>query len=184
MPRIHPIDPMTALGEAATQLATARKMFGGTPNLVTTAAVSPVVLQGMLGMFASLGKASLGAKVGEKIAIAVAQANGCGYCLSAHTAIGKLHGVDAVALADARRAHSDDPKTGALLHLAVQINATRGHISDATLAEARQAGLSDVEIVEVVGHVALNVFTNYLNNVSHTEIDFPVVELETTGVGA
>lgn len=180
MPRIQPVDPTTATGEAATQLATARKMFGGTPNLVTTAAVSPVVLQGMLGMFASLGKSSLGAKVGEKIAIAVAQSNGCGYCLSAHTAIGKMHGVDPAALADARRASSDDPKTAALLQLAVEINSTRGQIGDDTLAVARRAGLSDAEIVEVVGHVALNVFTNYLNNVSRTDIDFPVIELDTT----
>ena len=180
MPRIQPIDPVAATGEAATQLAVARKMFGGTPNLVTTAALSPAVLQGMLGMFASLGKASLGARAGEKIAIAVAQANGCGYCLSAHTAIGTLHGVEAAALTDARRASSDDPKTAALLRLAVEINSTRGHISDATLAAARQAGLTDAEVVEVVGHVALNVFTNYLNNVSRTDIDFPVVELDAT----
>jgi len=185
MPRIQPIDPATATGEAAAQLAVSRKMFGGTPNLVTTAAVSPVVLQGMLGMFASLGKASLGAKAGEKIAIAVAQSNGCGYCLSAHTAIGTMHGVDATALSDARRAASDDPKTAALLQLAVAINSARGHISDATLVAARQAGLTDAEIVEVVGHVALNVFTNYLNNVSRTDIDFPVIELDATvAVGA
>lgn len=177
MPRIAPIDPSSATGDTAAQLAVARRMFGGTPNLVTTAAHSPAAVGAMLSLFAHLGKASLGAKAGEQIAIAVAQANGCGYCLSAHTAIGALHGLTPGALASARQARASDPKTAALLTLAVAINEARGHIDDATLDQARAAGLSDTEIVEVVAHVALNVFTNYLNSVAETTIDFPEVSL-------
>ncbi len=179
MPRIQPINPALATGDAATHLATAKKMFGGTPNLVTTAANAPAALGALLDMFANLGKGTLGAKAGEQIAIAIAQANGCGYCLSAHSAIGKMHGLDPAELAAAKRAASMTPKTAALLKLAVAINGQRGKVSDAVLAEARSAGVSDAEIVEVVGHVALNVFTNYLNNVSETEIDFPLVALDT-----
>ncbi len=177
MPRIQPLDPATATGDTAAHLATARKMFGGTPNLVTTAANAPAALNAMLGLFASLGKSSLGAKHGEQIAIAIAQSNGCGYCLSAHTAIGGMHGLDAATLAGARQARSADPKTAALLTLAVAINEARGHVADGVLTAARAAGVTDAEVVEVVAHVALNVFTNYLNNVSQTEIDFPVVSL-------
>lgn len=179
MPRIQPIDPATASGETATHLATARKMFGGTPNLITTAANAPATLGAMLGMFASVGKSSLGVKVGEQIAIAVAQSNGCGYCLSAHTVIGKMHGLDAAELAAAKGAGSANTRTAAILKLAVDINQSRGHVTDTTLADARKAGITDAEIVEVVGHVALNVFTNYLNKVSETAIDFPVVALDT-----
>jgi uncharacterized peroxidase-related enzyme len=178
MPRIQPINPATATGDAATHLATAKKMFGGTPNLVTTAANAPSTLGAMLAMFANVGKGTLGARVGEQIAIAVAQANGCGYCLSAHSAIGRMHGLDPAELAAAKRAASMTPKTAALLRLAAAINGERGKVSDVVLAEARSAGISDAEIVEVVGHVALNVFTNYLNNVSETTIDFPVVTLD------
>jgi uncharacterized peroxidase-related enzyme len=178
MPRIQPIDASVAVGDAATHLATAKKMFGGTPNLFTTAANAPSTLGAMLGMFANVGKGTLGAKVGEQIAIAIAQANGCGYCLSAHHAIGKMHGLDPAELAAAKRAASMTPKTAVLLKLAVAINRDRGQVSDAVLSEARAAGISDAEIVEVVGHVALNVFTNYLNNVSETAIDFPVVGLD------
>ncbi len=178
MPRIQPINPAAASGDAATHLATAKKMFGGTPNLFTTAANAPSTLGAILGMFANVGKGTLGARVGEQIAIAVAQANGCGYCLSAHSAIGKMHGLDPAELAAAKRAASMTPKTAALLKLAVAINNSRGQVSDAVLAESRAAGISDVEIVEVVGHVALNVFTNYLNNVARTEIDFPVVAVD------
>lgn len=178
MPRIQPINPETASGDTATLLATARKMFGGTPNLVTTAANAPSTLGGMLGMFASVGTGTLGAKVGEQIAIAIAQSNGCGYCLSAHTAIGQMRGVNPAELTAARRAGSSHHKTAAVLKLAVAINGARGQVEDAVLAEARAAGISDAEMVEVVGHVALNVFTNYLNNLCETDIDFPEVELD------
>ena len=55
------------------------------------------------------------------------------------------------------------------------INQSRGRVSDDTLADARAAGVADAEIIEVVAHVALNVFTNYVNNVAETTVDFPAV---------
>ena len=178
MPRIHPIDVASATGETAALLGTARKMFGSTPNLVTTAANAPAALNAMLGLFASLGKSSLGPKVGEQISIAVSQTNGCGYCLSAHTAIGAMHGLDVATLASAREALASDAKTSAILTLAVAIVQARGKIDDATLAAARAKGVTDAEVVEVVAHIAQDVFTNYLNNVCGTAIDFPEVALE------
>ena len=149
MPRIPAIDPATATGAAADQLALTRKMFGATPNMFTTAAQSPAALTAMNAFFAALGKGQLGGKVGEQVAIAVAQTNGCEYCLAAHTAIGGMRGVSAADLGDAE------------------------------LAAARVAGLVDGEIVEVVAHVALNIFTNYFNNLAGTDVDFPRVALET-----
>lgn len=177
MSRITPIDPATATGDAATHLAATKKMLGATPNLFTTAARSPAALAAMNSLFATLGKAALGGKTGELIAIAIAQANGCAYCLSAHSAIGASFGLSPEALASARVARSTDPRTEAILALSAAINQTRGKVDDATLASARLAGLTDAEIVEIVAHVALNVFTNYLNNVAETAIDFPVVTL-------
>jgi uncharacterized peroxidase-related enzyme len=178
MTRIVPIDPATVTGETAAHVATVRKMLGGTPNLFMTAAHSPAALGAMVSLFASTGRASLGAKVGEQIAVAVARSNRCGYCLSAHTAIGMRYGLDASTLAAAGRAQSSDPRTAALLTLAVAINQSRGHVGDASLDAARDAGITDAEIVEVVAYVALNVFTNYLNSVAQTAIDFPEVSLD------
>ena len=180
MPRINPVNPAAATGETAILLAATRAAFGGTPNMFTTAANSPAALDAMLGLFKSLGKSSLGPKVGEQVAIAIAQANGCGYCLAAHTAIGALHGLDAATMTSARRASAPSAKTTATLALALAILESRGGISDATLAAARNAGITDAEIVEVVGHVALNVYTNYLNNLAHPVIDFPEVPLAHT----
>lgn len=178
MPRINPIDAATAAGDAVAPLAIMARTFGGrAPNLFTTAAQSPAAVAAMVAFFGHMGNASLGPKAGEQIALAVAQSNGCSYCLSAHTAIGELHGLTPDEMSAAREAVSSDPKTRALLELAVAINLARGHIDDTTFAIAKGADLTDGEIVEVVAFVALNVFTNYLNSVAQTAIDFPEVAL-------
>ncbi len=177
MPRIAPVDTATASAAATEQLAATARLFGSTPNMFATAAQSPAVLAAMNGFFAALGTASLGGKVGEQIAIAVAQVNACEYCLSAHTAIGGMHGVSVANLAAARSGRSDDPKAQAAITFALEIVRSKGHVPDAALAAARVAGLSESELVEVVGHVALNIFTNYLNSVAGTEVDFPVVSV-------
>ena len=179
MPRIPAIDPTAATGAAADQLALTRKMFGATPNMFTTAAQSPAALTAMNAFFAALGKGQLGGKVGEQVAIAVAQTNGCEYCLAAHTAIGGMHGVSAADLGDAKRGAASDARAQAALTLALAIVRTKGRVTDAELAAARVAGLVEGEIVEVVAHVALNVFTNYFNNLAGTDVDFPRVALET-----
>ena len=184
MPRINPIDPTSAGGEAAAPLATMARAFGGrAPNLFTTAAHSPAVVGAMVSFFGHMAKASMGARAGEQIALAVAQANGCSYCLSAHSAIGAMHGLTPDEMTAAQDGGAADPKTRALLALAIAINAERGHIDDATFAAARDAGLTDAEIVEVVAHVALNVFTNYLNTVAQTAIDFPEVPVSSVASG-
>jgi AhpD family alkylhydroperoxidase len=126
-------------------------------------------------MEGALGKGVLRARVREQIAIAVAQENGCDYCLSAHTAIGKMIGVSESQLAGARAGKSGDAKVDAMLTLAVQILRERGRISATELADAEAAGLTNAEVVEIVGAVALNIFTNYLNIAADTEIDFPVL---------
>jgi uncharacterized peroxidase-related enzyme len=178
MPRILPVSDTTTTDAAAQQLAITKQMFGSVPNMFATAAQSAPTLTALNGFFAALGKAPLGGKVGEQVAIAVAQANGCEYCLAAHTAIGGMHRVSPANLASARRGHSDDPTAQAAISLALDIVRTKGRVSDATLASARAAGLTDSAIVEVVGHVALNLFTNYLNNLAGTVIDFPAVPIE------
>ena len=178
MPRIQPIDPTTATGAVAAQLAGTRNMLGSTPNMFTTAANSPAALTAMNGFFGALAKGTLGGKIGERVAIAIAQQNHCEYCLSAHTALGTMHGVDAADLTNARSGHSVDAKADAAITLALAIVNERGQVGDEVLSAARAAGLSEGEIVEVVAHVALNVFTNYLNNVAETVVDFPIVAID------
>jgi len=137
---------------------------------------SPALLNGYLALSAALAHGHLRPAVREQIALAIAQRNGCDYCMSAHTfAAQHVMHMEAASVDAARHAHSDDPKTEAALRLAADINDARGGITDAQLDTAKAAGLDDADIAEVVGNVALNVLTNYFNKTADVDIDFPPV---------
>ena len=108
--------------------------------------------------------------------LAVAEINGCGYCLSAHTYLGKnLAKLDDAEMAANRRGLSNDPKADAAVRFAAKVTRERGKVSDEDVRAVRLAGYDDAQIIEIVQHVALNTWTNYINEVAKTEIDFPVV---------
>lgn len=175
MSRIPALDPAQSSGEARATLAEVDKAFGVTPNLFRVAAHSAAALNAMVQMNGALSKGLLSAKTRESIALAVAEANQCDYCLSAHCAIGSAAGLGSDEIACARDGKARDPKTSAILHFAKLVVANRAQISDADLRALKEAGVSDGEIAEVMGNIAFNVYTNYLNVVAGTDIDFPVV---------
>jgi uncharacterized peroxidase-related enzyme len=173
MERINPVDPQTAQGKAKDLLDAVKAKLGMVPNMTRSMAVSPPVLDAYLGFSGALSHGVLPARVREQLALDVGEANRCDYCVSAHSAIGKRVGLTDQDLLDSRRATSADPKTDALLRFARTVVAKRGVVEDADIAAVRGAGYGDAEIAEVVAHVALNIFTNYFNNVAGTAIDFP-----------
>lgn len=174
MSRITPIDPTTATGRAKELLDAVKAKMGSVPNLTRVMAASPLVLEGYLGLSTALGQpGALSAKVKEQLALDIAEANGCDYCVSAHSFLGKRAGLSESEVTDSRRGLSADSKTDALLRFARTVLDARGRVTDADLGAVRVAGYGDAEIAETVAHVALNVFTNFLNNVARTEIDFP-----------
>jgi len=175
MSRIAAIDPAAAEGKTKDLLAGVQKALGVTPNLYRVAGQSSATLDGLLALTGALNHAKLGPKTREAVALAVAQTNACDYCLSAHTFLGKGAGLSPDQIAQARDGGSSDAKTDAVLHFARSLVKNQGHISDAELAGLRQAGLAEGEIVETVALTVLNIFTNYLNHVAETDIDFPVV---------
>ena len=177
MPRIPAVDPASATGKAKDLLAAVQKALGATPNLMRTMANAPAVLDGYLAFSSALRGGGLGPEAREAVALALAGANGCGYCASAHTFLAGKAGVARDELARNLAGGSADPRTAAILALARRVVATRGQVADADIAAARTAGLDDAAIVETVALVALNVLTNYLNNLAQTAIDFPAVEL-------
>jgi uncharacterized peroxidase-related enzyme len=160
----------------ATTLAGVKTKLGRLPNLITTFAQAPAALDGYLQLAGSVAGGRLSARQREQIAIAVAEANACAYCLNAHAAIGKSVGLGPADIEAARRGQASDPMEQATTELALAIVGTRGEVSDAELEAARQAGVDDGLIVEIVANVALNVMTNYLNRVADTEVDFPIYE--------
>ena len=151
------------------------KTLGVVPNLFRVFALSPAALGGLLSLSSALSK-TLDVKTRERIAIAVAEVNGCDYCLSAHTYIGlKLAKITPEDATLNRKGRSTDPKADAAVRFAAKVAETRGKVSDADVAAVKAAGFSEAQIVEIVGLVAENVLTNFLNNVAQTDIDFPVL---------
>lgn len=179
MSRIPTPASIEAAPEAARPLLEAvNKQLGVVPNLFRLVATSPATLEGFLGLSGALGKGKLNLATREGIALAVAQANRCGYCLAAHTYIGaNMAKQSAEELALNRRGSSGNAKEAAAIGFALAIVQKRGQVSEAEIAAVRAAGYSDAELLEIVAHTALNTLTNYINEVFATDIDFPTVAL-------
>lgn len=180
MTRIQPIHDQQSSGKVKDLLDAVHAKLGITPNMMKTMARSPAVLEAYLGFSSTLSTGRLNGKLREQLALLSAAINGCDYCASAHTAIGRMVGLSEDAILAARQGRAGDAKTEAALKFARAVIVNRGQIRDADIRAVRVAGFDDGEITEIVAHVALNIFTNYFNHIAGTEIDFPAVTLATT----
>lgn len=178
MSRISAFPSVEAAPPAARPLLDAvQAAFGAVPNLFRVVAHSPAALEGLLGLHGALGKSAIDAATRERVALAVAEYNGCDYCLSAHAWLGaKLAGLDAAEIGLNRRGRSGDARADAAVHFARRLAETRGRVADADLAAVRAAGYGEAEQIELAALVALNVLTNYVNGLAQTEIDFPKLD--------
>lgn len=155
-------------------LAAVQKQIGAVPNMFRTFAHSPAALEGYLDLSGALARGALNPATRERIALAVAEINGCGYCLAAHTYLGR----NVAKLSDSeieanRQGTSSNARAAAAVAFAARIVADRGHVGADQINAVRSAGYTDAEIVEIIAHVALNTLTNYLNEVAGTAVDFP-----------
>jgi len=173
MNRLPTLDPAAATGKTKSLFAGIEARLGMVPNMIRVLANSPAALESYLALNSALDRGKLGAPLRERVALAVAEANGCGYCLAAHSAIGQMVGLAESELVDARLARAEDTKTDAALKFARVLVENRGRVSDEDLDRVRAAGYSDAEITGLVAEVALNLLTNYLNITAGTEVDFP-----------
>lgn len=171
--------PTASDAPAASQplLAQVQSAFGATPNMFRAVANSPAALASMWGSFGALGRGVLPAKLGEQVAVAIADRNRCHYCLAAHTMLGRKAGASAAEMSEAQAGRSDDPRTAAALAFALKVVERRADIGDADIAALHEAGFDDEAIVELLAHVALNLFTNYVNVAFDVPLDFPKVTL-------
>ena len=177
MSRIQPIQTQAATGKVKELLDKVQAKLKTTPNMMRVMANSPAVLQAYLSFESALAGGALPAKLREEIALEVSEQNSCQYCVSAHTAFGRMTGLSDKQIEQARDANSDSPKDASALTFARQVVSKRGQLSDADFNAVKQAGFSDGEIAEIIAHVALNIFRNYFNNSAQVEIDFPRIEL-------
>ena len=175
MSRINPVDRTTTNDAARRSFDVVEKQLGVVPNMMRTMAQSPSVLEAYLGFGAALRRGRLSSALQEQIALAVAEVNACDYCLSAHSALGAGAGLSSDQILASREGRDSNPKSAAALTFARAILERRGAVTDQELERVRGAGLSDAEIVEIIAHVGVNVFTNYFNRAAETDIDFPKV---------
>lgn len=176
MTRLRALNPEEVTGKTKDLFNAVQAKLGVVPNMMRTMGNSPVVLEGYLNLSGALSHGKLSAKTGELIALAVSESNSCEYCLAAHTFIGeKLVKADPAVLQAARTGNSTDAKIEAVLQFAKTLISKNGLVNDEDVNKVKNAGVSDAEIAETIGHVALNILTNYFNNTANTEIDFPAV---------
>ena len=173
--RMKALDPGPAKGKAKELLDAVESKYGAIPNAFKTMAHSPAGLRGFLDLSGALEGGVLPFETRYQIAIAVSEINGCAYCLSAFTAIGRSRGMKEEALAMCRIAGSTDAKIDAILKFAAAVVRERGAVTPEDFRKVKSAGCSDEEIQEIVANVALFTFANYTNLVVGTEIDFPLV---------
>lgn len=159
-------------------LSQIHQAFGATPNMFKAVANSPAALQSMWAAFGALGAGTLGAKLGEQVAVAIANRNQCEYCLAAHTVLGQKAGATASEMAAAQVGQSDDPRTAAALRFALKVVSERAQLSDGDVAQLHEVGFNDEQVVELMAHIALNLFTNYINVALNVPVDFPRVALK------
>lgn len=177
MPRVN---TNTQIAPVASQplLGQIQQAFGATPNMFKAVSNSPAALQSMWAAFGALGQGTIGAKLGEQLAVAIANRNRCEYCLAAHTVLGQKAGASAADMAAAQVGQSSDPKTAAALAFALKVVEQRAQVSDADVANLHEVGFQDEQVVEILAHVALNLFTNYINVALDIPVDFPKVALK------
>ncbi len=177
MARLKAQDPDQAAGKTKELFNAIHSQFGVVPNMMRTMGNSPAFLESYLNLSGTLGGGTLGVKASALIALTVAETNACNYCLSAHTYLGaNLAKLDAEAMEAARLGAAKDAKISAILKFAQTLVTKSGHVNDADVNAVKAAGVTEGEVGEIVGHVALNILTNYFNNTANTQIDFPLVE--------
>jgi uncharacterized peroxidase-related enzyme len=184
MPIIKPLSLESANPDQKKVLEGIKAKMGKVPNIYATVAHSPAAITALLENGSNLKKGVLTPKEIEAIALAVGQANGCDYCVAAHTVIGKMEGLTAEETLEFRKGKAKDARLNALLRLSIEIVETCGRPSPAAIEAFRKAGYSDAALVEVIAWVAHNIFTNYFNHIVETESDFPAAPALSTGRGS
>ncbi|MEW7278672.1 carboxymuconolactone decarboxylase family protein [Aquimarina sp. 2201CG1-2-11] len=156
--------------------------LGFVPNLYATYAHSDTALENYLNFANS--KTSLSAKEKEVVNLAVSQVNECLYCLSAHTAIGKMNGFTDEQILELRAGKASfDPKLDALAKLARNITENRGKADSNVIENFLSNGYNKGSLIDTIVLVGDKTVSNYVHGATQVPIDFPVAApLESTTI--
>ncbi|MBX9808714.1 MAG: carboxymuconolactone decarboxylase family protein [Sphingobacteriaceae bacterium] len=152
-----------------------QKGLGFVPNLYAYFAKSETALADYLTF--QNRKSTLKAKEREVINLVVSQVNGCRYCLSAHTVLGKMNGFTDEQIIDLRNGSAGfDSKIDVLVKLAKSITVNRGRADEALVESFFEAGYTEANLVDLVIVIGDKIISNYIHNLTGFEIDFPLAE--------
>lgn len=174
--RIETLNPETTTGKAKELFNAVESKLGFIPNLIKVFGNSPATLQSYLSLGELTASGNFSNKFREQLALAIAEENNCNYCLSAHTAIGKMNGLTDAQTEESRQGLAADAKEAAGLKFAQTVTENRGNVTNEDIAAVKAVGYNDGDILEIVLNVVSNTLTNYVNHIAETEIDFPKVE--------
>ncbi|CAL2102332.1 Macrophage infectivity potentiator-related protein [Tenacibaculum sp. 190130A14a] len=174
--RIQTLNPETTTGASKELFDAVQGKLGFIPNLIKVMGNSPALLKTYLTLGELNGEGNFSNKFREQLALAIAEENTCNYCLSAHTAIGKMNGLTEAETVENRKGLSSDAKVQAALNFAQLVTKNRGNVTSDQIAEVKAAGYNDEDILEILLNVVVNTLTNYVNHIAETEVDFPKVE--------
>lgn len=180
MARINLVTAESANPEQKALYDAIQEKLGMVPNFLKAFANSTTALKAFLGLHIIANEGSLDSQTRERIALALAQQNGCEYCLSAHTAIGRKAGLDGAEIEVNRSGSSQDEKAAVAVRFARSLVTHMGEVTTDELQEMRNSGYSDSDIVEVITHVGMNILTNLLGKAGRIDIDFPKIDLKLT----
>lgn len=173
MAKIKPVNVEEADDRQRELLQAVKGKMGSVPNILGTMVHAPSVLKSYLMMSDAMGESSLSPALRERLSLVVSEKNGCGYCLAAHTVLGKMNGLSEKETIEARNGKAADARDQAALTFALRVMETNGYVSDEDRQAARDAGLGEQQQIEIVGMIALNTLTNLFNHIAETDLDFP-----------
>ena len=176
--RLATANPSEATGPVVDYFTAIKKSAGKVPNLyVTVGSLSPDSLGVVLNIEGALAKSSLPKIDIEVVKLAVSEASGCDYCLAAHTLMGKAAGLTLHDIHNVRAgAATGDAKRDALVHFVHTLVKTSGTLPASEVEALQAAGYSDRQLIEIALAVASITFTNLVNRMNDTTLDFPAAK--------
>ncbi|MBL3965428.1 MULTISPECIES: carboxymuconolactone decarboxylase family protein [Burkholderia] len=177
MSRLTTIRPEEATGATAEVFAKIKKAVGKVPNAYATIGTqSPEALGAALAFDAAVAASTLGKADIEVIKLTVSEYAGCDYCVAAHTLMGKLAGLTSDQMKQVRAgATTGDAARDALVAYVRTLVGTHGTVPVAVVDAVRAAGYTERQLIEISLAIASITFTNLVNRVNDTKLDFPAV---------
>lgn len=151
-----------------------KNAIGMVPNLYATIAYSDHGLSKYLAYQGA--RTSLSNKEKEAVNLVVSEVNGCRYCQSAHTVLGKMNGFSEGEILDIRQGNSSHQKLNALVSLAKEITEQKGRVDEEILKGFYEAGYDDGNLVDLILVISDKIAMNYLHNLTQIPIDFPLAQ--------